>query len=109
MRTRTILIAALTLIMLACPAAAQGKGKGGGVEGRDYEAAKAAEIAAVRLQLASRSGVGALQELADAETLLRRLKETRAPDLRRKLVAELDMALTRLHVAADGAGTPGGW
>jgi hypothetical protein len=66
-----------------------------------YEAQKEAEIATARLQLAIQPGSAAVQELGEAESALRRLKETKAADLRRKIAAELEMAITRLKIAAS--------
>ncbi len=71
---------------------------------KSYEAAKAAELESVKLQLSSGLGATALVELTEADSALRRLKEAKAPDLRRKIATELESALTRLHLEADSAG-----
>lgn len=96
-------LAAVLSLSLASPALAQGTGP----IDRDYEAAKAAELASVKLQLATRPGATAAAELTEAEDALRRLREARSADERRKLASQLDMALARLHIVADGAVTPG--
>ncbi|ARJ64205.1 hypothetical protein WV31_00035 [Magnetospirillum sp. ME-1] len=67
-----------------------------------YEDGKAAEISSVKLRLATQSATVAVQELNEAEGSLRRLKEAKASDLRRKIAAELEMAITRLKIAAGG-------
>jgi hypothetical protein len=69
-----------------------------------YEAEKAAEIANAKLQLATQPGSAAVQELTEAENTLRRLKAAKLADQRRKIAAELEMAITRLKIAT-GAGT----
>jgi hypothetical protein len=86
------------LLMIAVPALAQPI-----VIDRSYEAEKASEISTARLQLATQPGSTAIQELNEAESALRRLKETKVADQRRKIAAELEMAITRLKIAA-GAG-----
>jgi len=68
---------------------------------KSYEAQKESEIATARLQLATQPGSTAIQEISEAETALRRLKSTTAPDLRRKIAAELEMSITRLKIAAE--------
>ncbi len=88
----------LAILLLAAPALAQPT-----VVDRNYEAEKAAEISTAKLQLATQPGSTAVQELNEAENTLRRLKETKASDQRRKIAAELEMAITRLKIAA-GAG-----
>lgn len=72
-----------------------------------YEDGKAAEISSVKLRLATRPAVAAIQELNEAEDSLRRLKEAKSTDQRRKIAAELEMAITRLKIAANGASTSG--
>jgi len=67
---------------------------------RNYEAEKTAEISNAKLQLATQPGSTAIQELNEAENTLRRLKETKPADQRRKIAAELEMAITRLKIAA---------
>lgn len=69
---------------------------------RDYEAQKASEISTARLQLATQPGSAAIQELHEAEDTLRRLKGTKAPDQRRKIAAELELAIAHLKIAANG-------
>ena len=95
MKLTSLVLAAL---LLAAPALAQPVSID-----RNYEAEKAAEISNAKLQLATQPGSTAVQELNEAESTLRRLKEAKATDQRRKLAAELDMAITRLKIAA-GAG-----
>ena len=68
-----------------------------------YESSKSAELESVKLQLATSSSPTALAELTEAESALRRLKEAKAPDQRRKIATELDSALTRLRLEADSA------
>jgi hypothetical protein len=67
---------------------------------QNYEAEKAAEISTAKLQLATQPGSTAISELNEAESTLRRLKDTKVPDQRRKIAAELEMAITRLKIAA---------
>ena len=67
-----------------------------------YEAAKSAELESVKLQLATSSSPTALAELNEAESALRRLREAKGPDQRHKIATDLDSALTRLHLEADG-------
>ncbi|WP_096700806.1 hypothetical protein [Magnetospirillum sp. 15-1] len=88
----------LAILLLATPALAQPM-----AIDRNYEAEKAAEISTAKLQLATQPGSTAVQELNEAESTLRRLKDTKAADQRRKIAAELEMAITRLKIAA-GAG-----
>lgn len=89
---------ALAVLLLATPALAQPVSID-----RNYEAQKASEISTARLQLATQPGSTAIQELNESEDALRRLRATKAPDQRRKIAAELEMAITRLKIAA-GAG-----
>ena len=96
MKLKSLVLAAL---LLAAPALAQP-----GPIDRNYEAEKAAEISNAKLQLATQPGSTAIQELNEAEETLRRLKETKPADQRRKIAAELEMSITRLKIAA-GAGT----
>ena len=70
-----------------------------------YESFKSAELESVKLQLATRQDSRGIGEVTEAESALRRLKETKAADQRAKIAAELDSALVRLHLVADGAGT----
>ena len=88
----------LAILLLATPALAQPV-----AIDKNYEAEKASEISTAKLQLATQPGSTAIQELNEAENTLRRLKDTKAIDQRRKLAAELEMAITRLKIAA-GAG-----
>lgn len=74
---------------------------------RAYEAQKTAEISTAKLQLATQPGSTAVQELNEAEDTLRRLKATKLADQRRKIAAELEMAIARLKIAA-GAGASSG-
>lgn len=99
MNIRQILVAA-TLLLLAPAALAQG----GAPVDKTYEASKSAELESVKLQLATSSSPTALAELTEAETALRHLKEAKAPDQRRKIATQLEMALTRLRLEADAAG-----
>lgn len=100
-------LAALLSLSLALPLASLALAQGTGPIDRDYEAAKAMELASVKVQLATQPGATATAELTEAETLLRRLREARSADERRKLASQLDMALARLHIVADGAVAPG--
>src|SRR5512145_1815908 len=72
---------------------------------KSYEDAKAADISAARLSLAARPAAAGVQELNEAETLLRRLRSTKGADARRKLAAELDLAITRLSIVANDGGS----
>ncbi|KIL99353.1 hypothetical protein CCC_02572 [Paramagnetospirillum magnetotacticum MS-1] len=69
-----------------------------------YESSKSAELESVKLQLATRQDSRGVGELNEAESALRRLRETKAADQRAKIAAELDSALARLHLVADGVG-----
>ena len=89
----------LAALLAVAPALAQSKSID-----RAYEAEKAAEISTAKLQLATQPGSAAVQELNEAEDTLRRLKATKPADQRRKIAAELEMAITRLKIAA-GAGS----
>ena len=68
-----------------------------------YESSKSAELESVKLQLATSSSPTALAELNEAESALRHLRETKAPDQRRKFATDLESALTRLRLEADSA------
>ncbi|WP_041633618.1 hypothetical protein [Magnetospirillum gryphiswaldense] len=94
-------LAALAAFLALAPAA---MAQGNGPIDNAYESSKAAELESVKLQLATQPGSTAVQELNEAEITLRRLKETKATDQRRKIAAELEMAITRLKIAA-GAGS----
>ena len=69
-----------------------------------YESSKVAELESVKLQLATRQDSRGIGELTEAESALRRLREAKAADQRVKIAAELDSALARLHLVADGLG-----
>jgi hypothetical protein len=99
---RTSMISILVTAFLAISPAAMAQGNA--TIDKGYEAAKTAELESVKLQLSTSSGGAALAELTEAESALRRLKETRAPDMRRKIATELESALTRLRLEADSAG-----
>ena len=71
---------------------------------KTYESSKSAELESVKLQMATHQGNRGLSELTEVESALRRLQETKAPDKRAKIAAELDSALVRLHLVVDGAG-----
>lgn len=103
MRNLLSLAAMAAFLALAPAAMAQGNAP----IDRAYEDGKAAEISAVKLQLATRPAALAIQELNEAENALRRLKEAKAADQRRKIAAELEMAITRLKIAANGASASG--
>ena len=90
---------ALVIVLMAAPALAQSV-----TYDQAYESSKAAELESVKLQLATSSRPTALAELTEADSALRRLKEAKAPDLRRKIATELESALTRLRLEADSAG-----
>lgn len=70
---------------------------------KGYEDSKAAEISSARLRLATRPPATGVQELNEAEATLRRLKETKAADARRKVASELELAVTRLNLVANGS------
>lgn len=74
---------------------------------KNYEDAKAIEISGARVRLATRPASTGVQELNEAETLLRQLKSARNAETRRKLAAELELAVTRLNLVANGAGEAG--
>jgi hypothetical protein len=102
MRRINLLAMLLAAMLVAVPAMAQSK-----AIDQNYEAEKAAEISNAKLQLATQPGSAAVQELNEAEDTLRRLKSTNGAEMRRKIAAELEMAITRLKVAADaGARRP---
>lgn len=102
METRQTLVAMLAVALLASTSAALAQAA---PIDKSYEAAKSAELESVKLQLATSSGPGALAELNEAESALRHLREAKAPDLRRKIAAELETALTRLRLEANALGT----
>jgi hypothetical protein len=69
--------------------------------GTEYENNKAAEISAARLRLATRPAASGVQELNEAESLLRRLRSTKGAEARRALARQLDLAVTRLNIVAS--------
>jgi len=69
---------------------------------KSYEANMTSELTTIKLQLATQSGSTAVQELNEAESILRRLKETKVGEDRRQIAAELELALSRLKIAANG-------
>lgn len=99
MRNLLNLAAVAAFLALAPVAMAQGNAP----IDKAYESSKAAELESVKLQLATSSSPTALAELNEADSALRRLRETKAPDLRRKIAVELESALTRLRLEADSA------
>ncbi|MBI3446414.1 MAG: hypothetical protein HY055_13920 [Magnetospirillum sp.] len=66
-----------------------------------YEDGKAAEISAARLRLATRPAATGVQELNEAEGLLRHLKAAVDIKARRKIATELELAVTRLNILAN--------
>ena len=94
-------LAAMAAFLALAPAA---MAQGNAPIDKAYESSKAAELESVKLQLATSSSPTALAELNEADSALRRLKEAKAPDLRRKIATELESALTRLRLEADSAG-----
>lgn len=98
---RIFLALAIMVFALAMPCAATAADSSS--IDRKYEAAKAAELEAVKLQLASGSGTAAIVELTEAESTLRRLRDAKAPDQRRMIAAELEAALIRLRLEANSA------
>ncbi|CUW41630.1 conserved protein of unknown function (putative excisionase) [Magnetospirillum sp. XM-1] len=101
MKIKQTLVAMMAVSMLVT--AAEALAQGGPVD-KAYESTKAAELESVKLQLATRQDSRAIGELTEAESALRRLRETKAADQRAKIAAELDSALARLHLVADGVG-----
>jgi hypothetical protein len=94
-------LAALAAFLILSPVV---MAQGNGPIDKAYESSKSAELESVKLQLATSSNLTALAELTEAESALRRLKESKAPDQRRKIAAELESALTRLRLEADSVG-----
>jgi len=94
-------LAALVALLALAPAA---MAQGNAPIDKDYESSKAAELESVKLQLATRQDSRGIGEMTEAESALRRLRETKATDQRAKIAAELDSALARLHLVADGVG-----
>ena len=95
-------LAPLVAFMALAPAV---MAQGNGPIDKAYESSKAAELESVKLQLATRQDSRGIGEVTEAESALRRLRETKSADQRTKIAAELDSALTRLHLVADGVGT----
>ena len=100
MRIMVRLAALTAFLALASAAMAQGNGP----IDKAYESSKSAELESVKLQLATRQDSLGFAEVTEAESALRRLRETKAADQRAKIAAELDSALARLHLVADGVG-----
>ncbi|RAU20117.1 hypothetical protein CU669_20095 [Paramagnetospirillum kuznetsovii] len=98
MTLRKILISTLASIFVAWATVAVAQQV---AIGKSYEDGKAAEISAARLRLATRPAVTGMQELNEAEGLLRQLKTTAEASSRRKIAAELDLAVTRLDIVAN--------
>lgn len=99
MRNMLNLAAMAAFLALAPAAMAQGNAP----IDNAFESSKTAELESVKLQLATSSSPTALAELTEAESALRRLKEAKAPDQRRKIATELESALTRLRLEADSS------
>ena len=99
MKIKETLVAMVAVAMMASVSVALAQS---GPIDTAYESGKAAEISSAKLRLATRPAASGVQELNEAEALLRRLKETKAADARRKIAAELDMAVTRLNLVANG-------
>ncbi|WP_146747809.1 hypothetical protein [Paramagnetospirillum kuznetsovii] len=98
MMMRSFLMAAL-VVALSSAAMAQGSP----VIDKGYEAAKASELEAVKLQLSTRQGPTAIAELTEADSALRRLREAKGTEARRSIASELESALLRLRLEADGS------
>lgn len=99
MKIMQTLVAMVVVVMLSPSALAQT-----GPIDKAYESSKSAELEAVKLQLVTRQDSRGIGELTEAESALRRLREAKAADQRVKIAAELDSALARLHLVADGVG-----
>ena len=97
MRILKITTALLVTMLLAFPVQAQSDSVD-----KAYEAGKAAEISTIKLQLATQPGTTAVQELNEAEYILRRLKKTKSVEDRRNIAAELELAISRLKITANG-------
>ena len=97
-RKTLVAMAAVAMLFSEAPALAQS-----GPIDKAYEDGKAAEISSARLRLATRPAAAGVQELNEAEGTLRRLKAAKDAETRRKIAAELDMAVTRLNIVANGA------
>ena len=90
----------LVILSLATPAV----GQPAAID-RNYEAEKVAEISNAKLQLATQPGWTAVQEMTEAGEALRHLKEAKTTEQRRKIAAELEMAIMRLKIAAGTGST----
>ena len=101
MEVRQILVAMFAVAMMASMSVALAQPA---PIDKAYESSKAAELESVKLQLATRQDSRGIGEVTEVESALRRLKETKAADQRAKIAAELDSALARLHLVADGVG-----
>ena len=101
MLIKETLVAMLTVALLASASVALAQT---GPIDKAYEFSKVAELESVKLQLATRQDSRGIGELTEAESALRRLREAKAADQRVKIAAELDSALARLHLVADGLG-----
>ena len=101
MEVRQTLVAMFAVAMMASISVALAQP--GSID-KAYESSKAAELESVKLQLATRQDSRGIGELTEAESALRRLRETKTADQRAKIAAELDSALARLHLVADGVG-----
>ncbi|CAA7620946.1 conserved exported hypothetical protein [Magnetospirillum sp. LM-5] len=99
MKLNRTVLALLAGVALALPALAQSV-----TIDKSYEAQKESEIATARLQLATQPGSAAVQELGEADALMRRLKATKPTDQRAKVATELEAAITRLKIAANPVG-----
>ena len=100
MRILVRLVVLAAFLALAPAVMAQGNGP----IDKAYESSKAAELESVKLQLATRQDSRGFAEVTEVESAFRRLREAKAADQRAKIAAELDSALARLHLVADGAG-----
>jgi hypothetical protein len=96
MRLNQALFAVMAAAILAGPAEAQAP-----YVDQSYETRRETEIAAARLRLATRPAAAGVQELNEAENLLRRLRQTRETEARRKIAVQLDLAVTRLNLVAN--------
>jgi hypothetical protein len=93
----------LTVISAFLALAPAAMAQGNSTIDKAYESSKAAELEALKLQLATRQDSRGIGEVTEANSALRRLRETKAPDLRRTIAVELESALTRLRLEADSA------
>ena len=95
---RQTLLAMVAVAILASASAALAQS---GPIDKAYEGSKSAELESAKLQLATSSSPTALTELTEADSALRRLREAKTPDQRRRIATELESALTRLRLEAD--------